>query len=163
MFRLGRLLPGGAKGPGSYSWSDFVVISQTTTLTEFCFILIFFRFIFHPAMYWFLPESWSPSRFIWCATPRSKESTSSLLAYDGWTCRYQDAFAWLATACWRQVCCKLSTDLLQADCQILLSTGLLQVVSISCNKSENDKFQQAMMILTDMKLTSLLQLVDTSG
>ena len=29
---------------------------------------------------------------------------------------------WLATACWRQVCCKLSTDLLQVDCQNLLST-----------------------------------------
>ena len=41
------------------------------------------------------------------------------------TSRYQDAFAWLATACWRHVCCKLSTDLLQVDCQNLLSTGLL--------------------------------------
>ena len=52
------------------------------------------------------------------------------------------AFAWLATACWRQVCCKLSTDLLQVDCQNLLSTGLLQVVSASCNKSANDKLQK---------------------
>ena len=34
------------------------------------------------------------------------------------------------TACWRQVCCKLSTNhLLQVDCQKLLSTGLVQVVS----------------------------------
>ena len=32
------------------------------------------------------------------------------------TSRYQDAFAWLTTACWRQACCKLSTDLLQVDC-----------------------------------------------
>ena len=47
------------------------------------------------------------------------------------TSRYQDAFAWLATACWRQVCLKLSTDLLQVDCQNLLSTGSLQVVSTS--------------------------------
>ena len=48
----------------------------------------------------------------------------------------------LATACWRQVCCKLSTDLLQIDCQNLLSTGLLQVGSTSCNKSANNKLQQ---------------------
>ena len=57
------------------------------------------------------------------------------------TSRYQDAFSWLATACWRQVCCKLLADLLQVDCQNLLSTGLLHVVSTSCNKSENDKLQ----------------------
>ena len=53
------------------------------------------------------------------------------------------AFALLATACWRQVCCKLSADLLQVDCQNLLSTGLLQVVSISWNKSTADKLHQA--------------------
>ena len=45
------------------------------------------------------------------------------------TRRYQDAFTWLATPCLRQVCCKLSTDLLQVDCQNLLFTGLLQVVT----------------------------------
>ena len=39
--------------------------------------------------------------------------------------------------------CQHSTDLLQVDCQNLLSTGLLQVVSTSCNKSVNDKLQQA--------------------
>ena len=39
----------------------------------------------------------------------------------------------------QQTCCKLSTDLLQVDCQNLLSTGLLQVVSTSCNKSANEK------------------------
>ena len=51
--------------------------------------------------------------------------------------RYQDPFAWLATACWRQACCKLSTDLLQVawKYQNLLSTGLLKVISTSCNKS----------------------------
>ena len=36
---------------------------------------------------------------------------------------------------------KFSTDLLQVDCQNLLSTGFLQVVSTSCNKSTNDKLQ----------------------
>ena len=45
------------------------------------------------------------------------------------TSRHQDAFAWFAKAYWRQACCKLSTDLLQVDCQNLLSTGLLQVIS----------------------------------
>ena len=34
---------------------------------------------------------------------------------------------------------KLSIDLLQVDCQNLFSTGLLQVVSTSCNKSANEK------------------------
>ena len=37
--------------------------------------------------------------------------------------------------------CKLIR--LQVDCQNLLSTDLLQVVSTSCNKSANDKLQQA--------------------
>ena len=37
----------------------------------------------------------------------------------------------------------LSIDLLQVGCQNLLSTGLLQVVSANCNKSANDKLQQA--------------------
>ena len=41
-----------------------------------------------------------------------------------------------------QVVCKLSTDLFQVDCESLLSTGLLQVVSTSCNKSANDKLQK---------------------
>ena len=36
----------------------------------------------------------------------------------------------------QQVSCKLSTDLLQVDCQNLLSTGWLQVVSTSCNKPD---------------------------
>ena len=37
----------------------------------------------------------------------------------------------------------LMTRLLQVDCKNLLSTDLLQVVSTSCNKSANDKLQQA--------------------
>ena len=37
----------------------------------------------------------------------------------------------------------LTTRLFQVDCQNLLSKGLLQVVSTSCNKSVNDKLQQA--------------------
>ena len=37
----------------------------------------------------------------------------------------------------QQIFCKLSVNL------NLLSTGLLQVVSTSCNKFENDKLQQA--------------------
>ena len=44
------------------------------------------------------------------------------------TC-YNNPFVWLATACWRLVCCKLPTNLVQVYCQNLLSTGLLQVVS----------------------------------
>ena len=39
--------------------------------------------------------------------------------------------------------CTLSTNFLQVDCQNLLSTGLLQVNSTSCNKFANDKLQQA--------------------
>ena len=63
---------------------------------------------------------------------------------------------------------KLSTDLLQVDCQNLLSTGLLQVVSTSCNQSANDNLVGTSLILPDMlqlvgidvlqlKLTSFLQ------
>ena len=36
----------------------------------------------------------------------------------------------------------VTTNLLRVDCQNLLSTGLLQVVSTSCNKSANDKLRQ---------------------
>ena len=36
----------------------------------------------------------------------------------------------------------LTTSLLQVDCQNLLFSGLLQIVSTSCNKSANGKFQQ---------------------
>ena len=50
---------------------------------------------------------------------------------------------------------KLSTDLLQVDCQNLLSTGLLQVVSTSCNQSANDNLAGTSLILPDM-----LQLVE---
>ena len=35
------------------------------------------------------------------------------------TSRYQDAFAWLATACWRQVCCKLSQE---TCCKLIVET-----------------------------------------
>ena len=47
------------------------------------------------------------------------------------TSRYQNVFAWLVTAFWQQDCYKLSTDLLQVDCQNLLSTGLLR---LCCDK-----------------------------
>ena len=65
------------------------------------------------------------------------------------TC-YQQAVIWMRSRGLRQLVDdefvlddKWSTDLLQVDCQNFLSTGLLQVVSTSCNKSGNDKFQQA--------------------
>ena len=52
---------------------------------------------------------------------------------------YQDAFASLAPAWWKEVCCKLSTGLMQVDCQDFLSTSLIQVVLITtCNKSALD-------------------------
>ena len=50
---------------------------------------------------------------------------------------------------------KLSTDLLPVDCQNLLSRGLLQVVSTSCNQSANDNLVGTSLILPDM-----LQLVE---
>ena len=43
----------------------------------------------------------------------------------------------------KKICCKLSTDQLEVGCQNLSSTGLLRVVSTSCNKSANGKLQQA--------------------
>ena len=41
--------------------------------------------------------------------------------------RYQDAFASLAPASWKQVCCKLSTGLMQDDNWDFLSPSLMQV------------------------------------
>ena len=55
------------------------------------------------------------------------------------TSRYQDTFAWLATTCDNQS----FTSCQQTCCKLIISTGLLQVVSTSCNKSANDKMQQA--------------------
>ena len=52
---------------------------------------------------------------------------------------YQDAFAWLATACEN----KSVAICQQTCCKLIISTDLLQVVSTSCNKSENDMLQQA--------------------
>ena len=55
---------------------------------------------------------------------------------------YQDAFAWLAAACWQQVCFKLSTDFW---CKLSrYPTGLSQVVATSlrmtsCNKPDFNK------------------------
>ena len=50
----------------------------------------------------------------------------------------QDAFASLATAVKRLVAgCQ------QTCCKLIIPTGLLQVVSTSCNKSANDKLQKA--------------------
>ena len=43
----------------------------------------------------------------------------------------------------RHSCCMLSTDLVLVDCQNLLPTSLLQVVSTSYNKFANDQLQQA--------------------
>ena len=56
----------------------------------------------------------------------------------------------LEKACWRQICCKLSTDLVQVDCQNLLSTGLLQAVSKSCNKFVTTTSCNKPIILTDL-------------
>ena len=50
-------------------------------------------------------------------------------------------------------CCKLSTDLLQVDCLNLLSTGLLQISSTSCDKSSaNDRSQQGLILGTGHNL-----------
>ena len=61
-------------------------------------------------------------------------------------------------------CASLFTDLFQVDCQNLLSTGLLHVVLTSCNKSADNKSQQAGFKQTCynlMELTNILQIVDS--
>ena len=83
--------------------------------------------------------------------PKSAQVVTSLLI------SYKPISGYVRMACdslLQQVCCKLSTDLLQvvnwlvASCQqtcckLIISTGMLQVVSTSCNKSANGKLQQA--------------------
>ena len=76
---------------------------------------------------------------------------------------YQDAFASLIPAWWfRQVCCRLSTGLLQVDRQNPLSTNLTQlIVSPTCRKSANIKLQQVWFPQTwcnFMKATDFMQL-----
>ena len=55
-------------------------------------------------------------------------------------------------------------DLSQVDCQNLLSTGLQQVVSTSCNKSENDKIVQHFVLFYLLQLDEIdmfiFQLID---
>ena len=81
-------------------------------------------------------------------TARNAQVAASLLQ----TCcklrsssRYQDAFASLAPAWWQQVCCKLSTGLLQAaSCELqtcckLRTAGLLQIVN--CRLAANCELQ----------------------
>ena len=52
-----------------------------------------------------------------------------------------DITSWLVSA--DDFCCNLSTDLSQVDCRNLLVTGLLQIVSTTCNKSANDELKQS--------------------
>ena len=58
------------------------------------------------------------------------------LAKTGW---YQNAFTWLATTWWQIQLLQIVYGLLASSLSKLLSTGLLQVISTSCNKSANDK------------------------
>ena len=89
-------------------------------------------------------ESWSGSTsallILMLYTAASCNKSVDILQQPWSTRRYQNVFAGLATAFWRQACCKLSTDLLEVDCQNCLSTGLLQVVTglqmTSCNKRD---------------------------
>ena len=68
--------------------------------------------------------------------------TSVVILQQTWsTSRYHDAFAWSATACWRQVCCKLSIDLLQVDCYPqacykLFQQVVIQLQTTRCNKPD---------------------------
>ena len=41
-----------------------------------------------------------------------------------------------------KVCCKLSTGVIQVDCQEFLSTSLMEVVSTTCCESANIKLHQ---------------------
>jgi hypothetical protein len=78
------------------------------------------------------------------------------------TSRYQDAFAWLATACWQQVCSKLSTDLLQvvinrldASCRQqtwykLSRTDLMQVVTNRLDASCHEQTAWCKLSRTDL-------------
>ena len=69
-----------------------------------------------------------------------------------WKSQYQHTFAWLATACWRQVYCKWSTQ--QACCKLIVEAFYPQVCY---------RFQQVVtkarkwQVATNVILTDLLQ------
>ena len=56
-------------------------------------------------------------------------------------CHQANIRMWSHIACSGLLWCKLSTSLLQVDCQDFLSTSLMQIV-LTCSKSANIKLQQ---------------------
>ena len=64
-------------------------------------------------------------------TSKNAQAVTGLLQQLVTTSRYQDALPWLATACHN----KSVASCQQACCKLIISTGLLQVVSTSCNNA----------------------------
>ena len=68
-------------------------------------------------------------------------------------CRFGPSFVLLfetyklqSTKSQKQVCCKMSTALMQVDFQHFLSTSLMQVVSTTCGRSVNIKLHQGLLV-----------------
>ena len=79
--------------------------------------------------------------------------------------RYQDTLSPLAPDWW-QVCCKLSTGLLQVHCQNFVCTSLMHAVSTTSSKSGHITLHQGWFSLAWwnwMKPTGLMQLDDILG
>ena len=82
--------------------------------------------------------------------PSSGNNSVHILQQLVTTGQYQHAFTWLVIACWWEVCYKFSADLLQVDCRNFLSTGMLQVVSATCNNQAWGWQVETSSILTDL-------------
>ena len=107
IFRLGQLLPGGAKGPGDMHWKTHK--SAHSTSTRFLKLCGDFRPVYRSALYWILQKGWSPHHYTRCPAtggqrlfslvlflPRPVLFTCSFWQRTAWLCQWTP---WSITAC----------------------------------------------------------------
>lgn len=132
-------------------WVNFAQVKIHWLIVKTCYI--------HKLVASCFNKKWQGCK--WPAATSLLPSCNRLLAT---TSRYHDAYAWLATACSRQVCWNCQrTDLLQVDCQDYYPRACCQLIQqvvttlqiTSCNKPA--RFQQTCCDM--MRLTSSLELV----
>ena len=79
IFRLGQLLPGGAKGPGDMHWKTHK--SAHSTSTRFLKLCGDFRPVYRSALYWILQKGWSPHHYTRCPATGGQRLFSLVLFY----------------------------------------------------------------------------------
>ena len=106
IFRLGQLLPGGAKGPGDMTERHKSAPSTSTRFLKLCGD---FRPVYRSALYWILQKGWSPHHYTRCPAtggqtlyslvlflPRPVLFTCSFWQRTAWLCQWTP---WSITAC----------------------------------------------------------------